>query len=761
MLNKLKLKSKWLFGTVCIAMAVVLTLTAYANAGRKASVSFVEPDTNAIEAYSNRRTQPEPVSAPVKNRLNTDGFVKIAENATLELWLSEQLYSMRVVDKQSGYVWGSLSEEKPEGLNKKWTAMAHSICTFEYYDEQNNMQRLSLLDKTVKSDFKQNGRTLSCTVSAEKIGLQFTFTVELTEDSIDFSLKDDSIKENGSGRLKSVYFMPFFGCSREDEINGYIFIPDGQGALMRFKKASTYMSPFEKRVYGFDAALDKIETANNLMSNRPNDYLASLPEITFPVYGVVHGSGQNAFFAEIKNGEESAVILAYPAGMVTNYNWAAARFDYRVLYEKPVGREGAGITKIQENRNKINAEISFRFLSGGSANYSGMAVMYRDILKGRGVLGKERIDDNIPLRLDIVASEIKKSLIFNKNAELTTVAEAIKMSEALKESNIKNLTVSYKGWQKGGLNGSKLGELSVNKKVGSLAELEKLRDRIVGNGGRFYLSLNYSTANKDQIHTSTDAAGKLSRRIASVTDSNESAMYTETYYIKPEITADLLLKTKKRFSDFKLHLDNFGSLLYSDYTRNNEVTRAEAKKMFSESIGGNVAALNSDNAFLLKETEEYFDCPVTNSQYLFETDTVPFLSILLKGSIDLYAPYANQGFYSSSSVLKMIEYGLYPSFLVAGAQNSEIVDTPLEKYFSLNFDEWKTVIIDIYGRVNNALQGVEGKLISAHTVLKTGVSSVLYEDGTTLYINYNSVEEKIGQTVIPACGFVLKEVAQQ
>jgi hypothetical protein len=32
----------------------------------------------------------------------------------------------------------------------------------------------------------------------------------------------------------------------------------------------------------------------------------------------------------------------------------------------------------------------------------------------------------------------------------------------------------------------------------------------------------------------------------------------------------------------------------------------------------------------------------------------------------------------------MIEYGAYPSFLVAGAENHALVDTPLEDYFSLN-----------------------------------------------------------------------------
>ena len=62
-----------------------------------------------------------------------------------------------------------------------------------------------------------------------------------------------------------------------------------------------------------------------------------------PVFGVVHGAYQNAFYGEVTNGTEYAAIQAYAAGMITDFNWITARFDLRQSYVKPVNKAGAGI----------------------------------------------------------------------------------------------------------------------------------------------------------------------------------------------------------------------------------------------------------------------------------------------------------------------------------------------------------------------------------------------------------------------------------
>lgn len=104
----------------------------------------------------------------------------------------------------------------------------------------------------------------------------------------------------------------------------------------------------------------------------------------------------------------------------------------------------------------------------------------------------------------------------------------------------------------------------------------------------------------------------------------------------------------------------------------------------------------------------------------------------------------------------MIEYGAYPSFFVMGAENRALVNTPLEEYFSLNYDDWKASIENVYSQVNRALAPVEGREIQEHRVIRQGLVRILYEGDVCLYVNYNSQEEMIDDTVVPAYGFIVK-----
>ena len=145
-----------------------------------------------------------------------------------------------------------------------------------------------------------------------------------------------------------------------------------------------------------------------------------------------------------------------------------------------------------------------------------------------------------------------------------------------------------------------------------------------------------------------------------------------------------------------------------------------------------------------------------NSQYLAETDSVPFLQILLKGHINYYAPYANQGFYKTACILKTVEYGAYPSFLVMAAENDKLDKTPLMDYFSLNFDDWKGTIGTVYAKVNAALKNVEGAHITDHKALAPGVVRVAYDNGVRIYVNYNAEGSSIEGVQVPGLDFVVE-----
>ena len=132
--------------------------------------------------------------------------------------------------------------------------------------------------------------------------------------------------------------------------------------------------------------------------------------------------------------------------------------------------------------------------------------------------------------------------------------------------------------------------------------------------------------------------------------------------------------------------------------------------------------------------------------------------MVLRGSVDYFGPYSNQGFYSDASILKMIEYGAYQSFIVMGADNFSLNDTPLENYFSLNFNDWEDKILNVYDKVNGALSNVKGQAITGHSVEAEGVYCTSYENGVDIYVNYNEEDYVTAEGItVPAGGYTVEE----
>lgn len=748
----------------CIAAALLITTFVSANSADKnngkSTAGGVIPNSaiTDIEVNSNRHTRADEVSAQVVNHLDTVGFEKKLSNERFDVWFSEETRGIRITDRQNGYIWGALAEAEPEDMNQSWSAMANSLCTVEYFNDVYAEKRISISDNKAKTKFIWEDSALKCSVNFKKLGIAFSFTLELLEDGLRISVDKGSLEETGDCYIKSLYFMPFLGCCREDEIDGYMFIPDGPGALIRYEKASDYVSGFTGKVYGLDMGIDSLTVASDLQANRTNDYLVDPPQVTMPVFGMVHGVRRNAILSVIESGEQYSNIVASVAGAQTNYYWTTARFDYRQLYVHATGSDGQGVYQAQEKPENMQPTIRYYFLTGEKADYSGMAVSYREYLKEKGVLKREREDSSLPLRLNVVGAEIKEGVLFNTTKAFTTVAQATKMTETLSKDGISNLTLVYEGWQNGGINGSKYGETSFENKLGSKGDFERLKALVEKNGGRFYLQSNPITANKDQINSKKDAAITISNTLARFVRANNKVMYNESFLIKPTDAADAIEKHFDKLKDFSFSFGQIGSRLYADHTRKSANDRVTVRKMFEKALSkADKLALSQVNQYLWKYTDEYFDIPTTNSQYLYETDTVPFLQMVLKGSIDYYAPYANQGFYSEVSILKMIEYGCYPSFMVTALDNFSLTDTPLEDYFSLNFEDWRDTVNNVYSKLALALEAVEGKTISEHRMLADGVVKITYEGGTEIYVNYNNTEfTSDGVTVAPQ-GYAVKE----
>lgn len=739
-----------------LSAALICAITVSA---RRNKISFVLPDTSTAETSTNRYAMYSEAAECSVNRLTTAGFEKKLENGSVELWLSEEEASLRVLDKKSGYVWGSPVSGADPNLNDTWNAFANSIATIEYIDEFDTFYQVSLSDSQVEKSFSVDKNTVAIDMNCTEIDISLAFQIKLTDDGFEISVVKDSLKETGENKIAKLYLVPFFGSTLKAETDGYFFVPDGSGALIRFDANTDYETSYSAKIYGNDIGIDQSSDVTDLLAKRPNDYLVDSFSATIPVYGVVHGNEQYAAMTVVEQDEEYAIIEASLAGEVIPYNRITAYFEYRQMYNQPVSKSNS-VYQPQSKANDITPKISVHLLSGDEASYNGMALKYRSILEKDGILSKRNATvQDIPLRLEVVAAEIKEGFLFNSTKTLTTVSQTEKIRSQLSKSGINNLTMVLSGWQKGGLNGNTYGSFSLQGSVGSWSEIEKLKESVISAGGRFYMQSNAATINESQGKLSYLVNTTISKELSNYYRDNTDVMFPETYVISPSIVADTLKTAKQKLSGYSLNLAALGGELCSDYKQNRSTTRSASKKLLRETLeelsaDGTQLSLNTPNVYLWESCSDYFDIPMMNSQYSMETDSVPFLQILLKGYISYYAPYANRGFYRTNCILRTVEYGAYPSFLVMNEDNSELTDTPLVDYFSLNYEDWSETISSTYEQVNSVLKDVENACISQHKVLADGVVRVRYDNGVSIYVNYNSYDVTADGINVPGLSFV-------
>jgi hypothetical protein len=744
--------------SIVFAAASMLILGPLCGCSRETAAYPASVSASSVshaELLSNRYTRPEP-AAEQAGELRLDGFERILENETFAVYLRQKIGGIRLVDKSNGYVWGCLAEDKPDNLNKKWSALGNSLIAIDVYDENGSLSSIGAGGDELT--FSVTGDTLMADAHWKEQGIKLAFSMQLTEYGLSFRLLDQSIEENGEYQLGAVYFVPYLGSTEGNTRQGYMFVPDGCGALIRFAKPRSYLQGFSKKVYGSDLGIDSLTVINDLGASRINAFAAEEETVSVPVFGIAHGVHQNAFLAVIEQGDDYAVIQAEPAGITTDYHRAYAKFIYRQKYEQPVSRKGAGVQMVQKERNAVNPSISYHFLSGNDADYVGMAKAYRQLLIEQGILSKQAVRQSaIPLKLDFLAADVQKEF-FGTSANMASGLDAIETTvDRMMKNGVTNLHVALLGWQRGGLNGYSKSRSITQSVYGKISVLDSLKNRLESKGACFQLALSPLSAKEGQLDLRSEAAISLSQNIIILESQDQSRFLGDAYYLKPLIGSDILRKQTKDLAKAgydKWVIDDIGYLLYGEYLDNRVMKREEVRRLIQQTAEDLVRQygkldLIRPNSYLYAQTGSYLHVPMVSSQYLFETDTVPFLQIVLSGYMELFAPYANLSFYSRADILKQIDYNTYPAFLLTEKSNYELRKTASAQIQSSRMDDWQEYIVDTYRMMNAVMLKTRGQAITARNVVDTGLVKVTYESGT-VYINYNAVPKQADGLTVPA-----------
>ncbi|MDR0929547.1 MAG: DUF5696 domain-containing protein, partial [Oscillospiraceae bacterium] len=519
---------------------------------------------------------------------------------------------------------------------------------------------------------------------------------------------------------------------------------------MRFQKSGKYIAGYDKRVYGGDLSVSTAQGVQSMNAARADDYAQPEAQVLLPVYGIAHGVGQNGLLCVIDGGAMYASIAATPAGMSNmKYNSIGARFEMRQKYNMASTQSGAGIATPQEEINHFSPALTVHVLSGAQADYDRMAVYYRSLLNLPAAEQGEA-----SLRLEVYGRDAKDSLLPGETISLTTLIEAQGIADDLMGAGVDNLTMVLSHYTKK----SKAGEAL---SIGTMEELTALRDALAAGGGNLLLRLDPMTARDDQINLRMQAANGMNLSPIRITRENAQVMYRETYFFRPAQVQENIRRTMNRYAGFAFAVEQLPTRLYGDYTTGREGDRAQNAALFQQYLNELPApALYTPNLPMLGNATQFFDTPLVSGQYLYETDTVPFLPIVLGGHMELYATSLNLGTFSRDRMLRMAEYGIRPSFVVTEAESVLLFETPLSDANSTCYRDWRDFILETWAYLRPVMEATGGRAILSHTLEAQGRVRVTFEGDVHLLVNYTDAAWHAPEGTVPPHDYWVGGMAQ-
>ena len=561
-----------------------------------------------------------------------------------------------------------------------------------------------------------------------------------------------SVKESGEYSLKVI--------EDKEMANGYIVVPDGSGSIIPFKNNNVALGTYQSYVYG-----QNYTNLSNHYSPESGGTIVPLKDASMPMFGVVHNktdkNSQKAICAYATKGEQHMSINVSPDKADNDeYIYAYAKFRknfaYTEYYSQDLSQQAPVLPK-----DLLDFDIGMRydFLEGDDANYVGIAKNYRNyLINDEKQLTNKTFDaDHITTRLDFIMADAEDSVLGTTNAVVTTANDVNEILNDSLDNGINNIVTSLLGWQDGGVTLGRPDEVDFSRNIGTAKQYRNLISNMKERGVDVSFSQDYYLINENQISLSGNATKHINGKYIEFRSFNHTFI-NEFNYARTDKAAKWV---KNQYSELRddtgvntMTVSGISNHALSHYegTREKAMSNIEGAFSYLNSKG----SVNADqpSKYLWEYVDRYFNAPISDSQHLIEEEEMPLLQLVLKGCMELYAPYSNFSFYDQNSVLKMIDFNVYPSFVLSKESSHLLSYTNSANYYSTEYSLYKDMIKDIYTQVDSAL----GKVINANwnsrTKTDNGLIVNVYSNGKKIVINYSDSPLKYNGTVtVPAQGF--------
>lgn len=650
--------------------------------------------------------------------------------------------------------------------------------------------------------------------------LKAAMTYTLTSDGFDVSLDAGAVEFDATKYVvEEIGILPFFNPAYRGADKGYTFLPDGSGTLIRYEDlhAAGTNDNITVGMYGPDYAYYTVTIKNQ-------------EQTVFPVFGnvITSRATESGFFAVIEKGDSLASAIskndAYFNSVYSSFKISASdKYDLADSFSS--GSSSSNVISVNGvSRYTGEIDVKYAMLSPDSkydTSYVGMANYYRDYLIANGTLNKlqeSELDEYTKIFLEVFGSlQVEEKILtfpVTVNKELTTFADIIKMHKELSNIGVDNMSFILTGFANGGLESEYPTYLKWQKVLGGAEGYLELMKYAEANGVEIAPNVNFAYSNGiknfsgfqykksgakalDGRYTTKreyDASIQMFQRKGGVVISTDSYDLAYTKFIKSASAFNIkTLATRTLGSDLNSDFDEKTGYIFREQSKMNTVA------LLSKLTGKNLTEptanptynliLDAGNAYSLPYASSLTNVALDSSRFLNTSEAVPFLGIVLHGSIEFSGAPINMEGDDQYMFLKALENGASLYFTVA-MQNTELLKGTVEynQYYSVQFSVWRDEIAKTYKKYNDVMASKQGSYIVGHEFLNaedgynvirtqdlidnpnaepeqlnnSRVVSVLYENGEGFLLNYNSFEIRVifngVEYTIPGLSFATYEI---
>lgn len=565
--------------------------------------------------------------------------------------------------------------------------------------------------------------------------------------------------------LGTVSILPYMGAGNTD-YDGYTFLPDGSGTIIRYEDIRGVNSTISGQVYGPDFAYHTLTAQLEQTMRYP--VFGNIVNIDYSDEGesqtpAIPGSQQVTeaaseqknvgYVAIITEGDSMAQIIAENGGPLHKYSTVYARFTprpsdkYNLADSISIGAN-ASWTVVSDRKYSGSYKIKYILLSDTEkstgntyeCSYVGMAKAYRNYLMNEGILTKltdADVEDDLPLYIETFGSikTMDKFLSFPVTVDtpLSTFEDIMTMYDELSAAGVSNINFRLTGFSNGGLDSTYPTKISWTSALGGKSGFKDLlsysEEKNFGVYPDFDFAYVANTEYFDGVNIKRDAVKTIDSRYTSrkyYDSATQSLEDDVAKAISPSRYAALSTKFIKNYSEYEtgsVSVSTLGTALNSDFDKKDPYNREDSKEFTVDlltSLSENFGDIMTDggNAYVLPYADHIIGISTDSSNYMNASESVPFVGFVLHGFKNYTGSAINMEGDINYAVLKSIETGASLYFTLAYENINVLKESEsYNKYYSIDYSVWTDEIAARYDIVNEAMRDLQTSLMESHGFL--------------------------------------------